>query len=538
MANKFELTKEELQQFLDDRPTIGIFSRLDDVEDFVPKKENNSDQELSRLIKLSSLLDQYQLVSQEAGVNKWFVPGTPFGIENCPKHRAFFKAGATYNERMFMAGNRCGKSVAGAFEAACHATGIYPDWWEGKRFDRPTHGWAAGSTARATRDTAQKELLGPIGAWGTGMIPKDCLGQFWALSGVPQGVDIVKVKHIPTGGWSTIGFKNYEQKLDAFFGTALDWIWPDEECPIEHYNEMLIRTMTTNGIIFNTFTPLKGLTPMVVRFSEKADYLEGAQKLIGIQSPEEDMGEDARLADTKSYKAIIQAGWDDAPWLNEERKAQMAADTEPHLVEARRSGRPSLGSGNVYPLAIEHLMVEPFRIPDYFKRLFALDVGWNVTACLWAAIDPQTDIIYIYDEYKVEQQPPPIHAAAIRNRGTWIPGVIDPASQGRSQVDGRQLMQQYKDLGLSLLPAVNHVDAGIQGLWQRMTTGNLKIFNTLHNFAREYVLYRRDLKGNIVKENDHLMDCLRYIQNNQARAKSIDQLRSTPNYKGGKVYNV
>lgn len=532
MTNRFDLTSADLEEFLG-KP-LGITP--DSVEEFVPVVTSNSEQELSRLARLSSLLQQYELVSQEAGINKWFVPGTPFGIEHCPKHRAFFEAGSLYNERMFMAGNRCGKSVAGAFEASCHATGVYPIWWAGRTFDKPTHGWAVGSTARATRDTAQKELIGPIGNWGTGMIPKDKLGKFWALAGVPQGIDIIQVKHI-SGGWSTIGFKNYEQPLQAFYGTALDWVWADEECPQEHYNEMLIRTMTTNGLVFNTFTPLKGLTPMVVRFSEKADYLAGAEKLIGIPDPEEGE-EDARIEDITTSKAIIQAGWDDAAWLSEESKVQMEADTEPHLRAARRSGRPSMGSGNVYPIALESMLVTPFQIPPYYKKMFAFDVGWNRTACLWAAIDPQTDIVYIYDEHYVGEQQPPIHAAAVRSRGSWIPGVIDPASHGRSQNDGTQLIQAYKELGLNLRPAINNVDAGISALWQRMTTGNLKIFNNLPNFAKEFVLYRRNLKGNIVKENDHLMDCLRYIQNNLARAKSIEQLRSTVKYDGPMHYNI
>lgn len=529
----FDFSDADLKDFLG-TPALGD---VEGIEEFVPEvRSTGKEQELSRLVKLSYLLEKLDQVSAEAGINKWFVPGTPFGIENCPKHRVFFEAGAKYNERTFMAGNRCGKSVAGAYEASCHATGIYPSWWVGRRFDKPTHGWAVGSTARATRDTAQKELIGPIGAWGTGMIPKDRLGKFWALAGVPQGIDIIQVKHI-SGGWSTIGFKNYEQPLQAFYGTALDWVWPDEECPQEHYNEMLIRTMTTNGLVFNTFTPLKGLTPMVVRFAEKADYLAGAQKLIGIPDAEE-TDKDARLEGLKTSKAIVQAGWDDAPWLTEEAKIQMEADTEPHLRAARRSGRPSMGSGNVFPIALENIMVEPFKIPPYYKRMYALDVGWNRTAVLWGALDPQTDILYITDEHYVGEQQPPIHAAAIRGRGEWIPGVIDPASRGRSQADGRQLMQDYKDLGLRLNPAVNSVDAGISGLWQRMSTGNLKVFSNLPSFAKEFVLYRRNLRGAIVKENDHLMDCLRYLQNNLSRAKSLDQIRTTVNYQGPTRYNI
>jgi phage terminase large subunit-like protein len=536
MTKRFDLGEEELQGFFGN---INLDSL--DVEDLpIPKQDKEAASELGRLQRLSSLLARYEELTHMSGVNKWFVPGTPFGIENCPRHKAFFAAGTDYNERLFLAGNRCGKSIAGAFEVACHATGIYPDWWTGRRFDRPTHGWAVGSTARATRDTVQKELLGPVGQWGSGMIPNELLGRWWALAGVPQGVDIIQVKHV-SGGWSTIGFKNYEQPLSAFFGTALEWVWLDEECPSEHYNECLIRTMTTNGIILNTFTPLKGLTAHVVRFSEKADYLAGAEKLIGVVAAEgedEDSGEDARIKDIKSHKAIIQAGWDHAPWLSDEKKTQMLDDTEPHLREARRSGKPSMGSGNVYPIAIESIMCTPFQIPSYFKWLYAMDVGWNRTACLWAAIDPQSDTVYIVDEYYVGESPPPLHAAAIRARGTWKQGVIDPASRGRTQTDGQQIIKQYKDLGLHIHPANNEVDAGLQGVWQRMTTGNLKVFNTLPNFAKEFVLYRRDLKGKIVKENDHLMDCLRYLQNNLVRAKSIDQLRSTPTYSGGKRYNI
>lgn len=517
------------------KPAFDLESGLAPVSN-----EDRAHAEFNKLMQLAALMEKYEEVSKAAGIDKWFVLGTPYGIEHCPKHRAFFDAGALYNERLFLAANRIGKSISGAFESACHATGVYPSWWRGKRFDKPTKGWVVGSTARSTRDVVQKELIGPIGAWGTGMIPKEKLGQSFALQGVPQGIDVIHIRHI-SGGWSTIGFKNYEQKLDAFFGTDMDWIWMDEECPQEIYNECLLRTMTTNGIVYVTFTPLKGLTPMVVKFSETADYLAGAEKLIGVSKdidPDEEESEDARFKDIKTHKAIIQAGWDDAPWLTEEKKEQMLADTAPHLREARRSGKPSMGSGNVYPISIESLLVKPFAIPDYYKRMYALDVGWNVTAAVWAAIDPQTDTIYIYDEYYGKEAPPAVHAAAIRARGQWIPGVIDPAARGRSTSDGTQILRAYRDLGLNLLPANNEVDSGIQNLWQRMTTGNFKVFNTLQEWPKEFVLYRRDLKGRIMKEKDHLMDATRYVQNNLIRAKSLDQLRKSPVVNTGRKYNV
>jgi terminase large subunit-like protein len=74
-----------------------------------------------------------------------------------------------------MAAIQSGKTLAGGMECAMHATGRYPDWWKGKRFDRPTIGWIAGMTGETTRDTVQRILVGRPGSPGTGAIPKDAI---------------------------------------------------------------------------------------------------------------------------------------------------------------------------------------------------------------------------------------------------------------------------------------------------------------------------------------------------------------------------
>lgn len=202
-----------------------------------------------------------------------FFPDTgPLRRELYPKHVEFFTAGAKYSERLFQAGNRVGKTVAGSFEITAHTTGRYKDWWPGRRFNRPTHGWAAGDTNETTRDIIQKELFGEV-AWdgnrktfdGTGMIPKDYIGTCTWKQGVPNLADTVKIHHA-TGGWSTIGLKSYDQGRRVFQGTAKDWIWLDEEPPEDVYGECLIRLMTTNGIMLVTFTPLLGLSEVVMSF--------------------------------------------------------------------------------------------------------------------------------------------------------------------------------------------------------------------------------------------------------------------------------
>jgi hypothetical protein len=58
-------------------------------------------------------------------------------------------------------------------------------------------------------------------------------------------------------------------------------------------------------------------------------------------------------------------------------------------------------------------------------------------------------------------------------RGAWIPGVIDPSCLGSSQIDGRTLMDLYRELGLNLQPAVNAVEAGITEVWNLLVSGQL-----------------------------------------------------------------
>jgi len=210
-------------------------------------------------------------------------------------------------------------------------------------------------------------------------------------------------------------------------------------------------------------------------------------------------------------KCVINAGWDDVPHLTEEAKKEMAASYMPHERLARSKGIPSLGAGAIYPVEEEDITVPDFEIPIYWPRVYGMDVGWNKTSAIWAAIDRDTDVVYLTSEHYRGQAEASLHAEAIKARGLWIRGVIDPASRGRAQSDGEQLLNVYQDLGLHLSVAINAVEAGIYEVWQRLSTGRLKVFKSLQNWLFEYRIYRRDEKGKIIKENDHLMDATRYL---------------------------
>jgi hypothetical protein len=210
-------------------------------------------------------------------------------------------------------------------------------------------------------------------------------------------------------------------------------------------------------------------------------------------------------------KYVIMASWDDVPHISQEEKATLTASISLHELEARSKGIPALGSGAIYPVPESLIFVPPFPIPPRWPRVFGMDVGWNRTACVWGAYDAESDTIYLYSEHYVGKAEPSIHADAIKARGAWIPGVIDPASNGRSQSDGSSLLETYIRLGLELSKADNSVEAGIQTVWQRLSSGRLKVFNHLANFQQEFRIYRRDKNGKVVKNNDHALDAARYL---------------------------
>lgn len=217
------------------------------------------------------------------------------------------------------------------------------------------------------------------------------------------------------------------------------------------------------------------------------------------------------MAEVSKSKYVVNITWDDVPHLDDDEKQALYEATPPYLRDARAKGIPSLGSGAIYPIPQSEIEVQPFEIPEHWKRCAAMDVGWERTAALWGAIDPDSNVCYVYSEYYKGQAEPVIHSEGIKSRESWIPIAIDPASRGRSQIDGQKLFALYSSYGLKLVKANNAVEAGIYNVWNRLSFGQLKIFSTLQNFFTEYRLYRRDESGNIVKKQDHLVDCLRYL---------------------------
>lgn len=406
------------------------------------------------------------------------------------KQREFHDAGAQFRERLFLAGNQLGKTVAGSSELAMHLTGRYPAEWKGRRWDRPTIWWAAGVTGESTRDNPQRLLMGRPGEWGTGTIPKACIvgDPKRASHGVADLIDTVSVQH-ESGGLSSLAFKFYEKGREKWQGETLDGVWFDEEPPSEIYSEGLTRTNATGGIVFLTCTPLLGMTEVVRRFLEE-------------QSPD---------------RHLTQMTIDDAEHYTPEQRDMIIRGYPAHEREARAKGIPMLGSGRIYPIAEEKIVCDPIQIPKHWKRVGALDFGFDHPfAGVELCIDPDADVIYLTRIYRAREEIPAQHCAALRQWGDWLPWAWPHDGMNREKSSGEPLADDYRKNGLKMLAERAQfedgsvsVEAGILEILERMQTGRFKVFKHLEPFWQEFRLYHRD-EGKIVKERDDVLDAVRY----------------------------
>lgn len=421
------------------------------------------------------------------------------------KHLEFMGKGKEFRERAVIAPNRSGKTEMASYEWACHLMKDYPSWWEGVRFKGPVVLLCVGKTNIAVRNVLQKKLLGSKMELGTGMLP---------LAENNNGVGIVRITsktgtadavldayvQDKDGNLNQVVFLSQEMDAGVIMGMALHGVWFDEEClNRSFYDEALARTVTTNGIVIHTFTPLDGITKTVLDF------------MPGRKIPEDGVVRDADGKSTGRY--VINFSLVDTPHLTKEMIEYQMTKYSGAEKEARCFGIPSIGSGQIYPVPIKDVTVSPFQIPQHWPVSYGLDFGWEETAVVWMTQDPNSNTQYVFAEYHKGHATPYIHVESIKARGAWIPGAADPAG-GQSNVrDGSSLINEYRNLGLDLIPAKNIIETGINRLLVKFESGQLKIFSTCQHLLDEYALYRYDDYGKPARnQDDHELDALRYCE--------------------------
>jgi phage terminase large subunit-like protein len=435
-----------------------------------------------------------------------------------PYQTKFHETGANANQRLLMAANRIGKSYCGSMELSYHLTGIYPEWWKGRVYSQPIIAWAGGVSNETTRDIVQFELLGSPDdpeAFGAGTVPRDKIVKTERKPGVPNAKSVALIRHV-TGGNSSLFFKAYEMGVEKWQGRSVDCIWLDEEPSRDIYSQAVTRTLDRKGMVYMTFTPEAGMTETVASF----------------------------MNNLQSGQALVNATWDDASekvksmngesgHLNEVVMEQILSSYSPHEREMRRYGRPSIGSGLVFPIQEDKIMTDPINLEKHWPRIAAIDFGWDhPTAVVWCAVDRDEDIFYVYDCYRAAKASPSVHSTNIRSRPHFIPIVYPHDGNRRDSMGNPGLADQYRNLGCNMMldhftnpPALgekkggNSIEEGLMAMVQAMENNKFKVFSTLGDWFEEFRMYHRKV-GKVVPFRDDLMSASRYAFQSQRFAVS------------------
>lgn len=391
--------------------------------------------------------------------------------------------------RLILAGNRFGKTYAGAMEAIWMATGTHPY----KKVEVPNQGWVVSLDFPTSRDVTQP-------------IIKQLLGQGY----LKDWREADKIAMLVNG--SEIAFKSVDSGWDKFQGTKKLWIWFDEEPKNDVYQECRMRVTDLKGYIWITETPMQGMSWVyddiyVPWEQDRGDWIVFTGKTS--ENPYLDMDE---------VKALSRV------YVGEER-------------DARLEGKFVLFAGMVYKEFDYNVHVkEPFDIPKGWTRIRAIDPGINnPTCCLWMAIDPD-DNYYIYDEYYEPERTVQENASVIKamsGQDDISYTMIDPVFEKRDIQDLTSVKDEYARCGIPTLPGLKDVSMGISSVKRKLHVGEkinkpqLYFLKNCRNTLKEIVRYRWDeFRINPAEKNrkekpkklqDHAMDCLRWLCANEPR---------------------
>lgn len=411
-----------------------------------------------------------------------------------PKQEEFHNMGATKRERLLMAGNQQGKTYSGAAEMAYHLTGQYPWWWSGRKFTHPIKAWICGESSTLVRDQPQQLLCGTPGVaedLGTGLIPKEDLKDQSLARGVTDAYDTIQVVHRTNGiidGISTATFKSYEQGRQKFQSAKLDVLWLDEEPDEEIYQECLARITATNGILFMTFTPLKGRSKVVIRYMDEKN-------------------ED---------RDVVHMTIEDAQHIRPEDRQKIIDGYLPHQREARARGVPLLGSGVIFIVPESSVIEQAIeRVPAHWAKIWGTDFGighpFGAALIAW---DKDADVIHVIEAFRMADAFPINHAARMKNIGADVP-VAWPQDGTAREKSGTEVHLLYKKEGLRMhhehgtWPDGGYsTEAGVLEMQEREVNGKIKYAAHLSDLLEERRFYHRK-DGQIVKVKDDILSAVR-----------------------------
>ena len=143
--------------------------------------------------------------------------------------------------KLFIGGNRSGKTVGGGVETVKRLTGRH------ERTDLPRPPVRGRAIGVDFIQGVEKIIIPEIKKW---LPPSYYKNGSWEDSYDKQA----RTLHLTNN--STLEFMSYEQELDKHAGTSRHFVWFDEEPPLPIFNENMLRLADVDGDFWITMTPL------------------------------------------------------------------------------------------------------------------------------------------------------------------------------------------------------------------------------------------------------------------------------------------
>ena len=213
------------------------------------------------------------------------------------------------------------------------------------------------------------------------------------------------------------------------------------------------------------------------------------------------------------------------PQFPKEEAERLKGEYSDHDYDLFVLGKFARPQGSVYDcFTKERNVVEPFTIPDHWKRYLGMDFGSKNTAAVFLAEDPDDLTLYVYGSYHSGSRTHREHANEIKRKGLSL-----YAPDGRKKTDfdvavggtysEDEWRTDYIVAGLPIVkPPVKDLDVGISRLYRQLKTGRTKVFSSCDKLISEVQSYRRetDKHGEVIekiynKEKFHRLDSWRYI---------------------------
>lgn len=340
--------------------------------------------------------------------------------------------------RLYIGGNRSGKSVGGIVEDCFWLTGKHP-------------------YIKTPPPPVRGRIVGVDFVNGIEKILRPLLAQWMPLSELKGGSwdkaynKETRTLYLENG--SFVEFMSYDQDLDKFAGTSRHFIHFDEECPEDIFTECRARLIDTGGSWWMTETPVEGMTWVYDNI-----YLPGktgSDPNIGVV--EIDMSENPHISSAEIDMFLAGLGKDEAKARKEGKFVQIGGlvfksfDTDVHVVD-------------------------DFVPPLDWEWYVSLDHGYNnPTAILWHAVSPEGKVVTFSESYEAEKTIDQ-HAATIHARNASFgrqPDIYvgDPAMAQRSAVTGISVFGEYAKYGIPFIPGTNDVVSGISRVNQYLHHG-------------------------------------------------------------------